>query len=143
MTWWKFALLPLLPLWAMTAWACGGDDAKESADVTIVAESTLFEPDEITIPAGEEVTVRLENRDPDEHDLQVDGLDVEVISGGASVDEHGSDEHDGDADLIAIHTQGDETEMITFIVETPGTYEFYCTITGHKEAGMVGTLTVQ
>ena len=25
----------------------------------------------------------------------------------------------------------------------PGTYEFYCPVTGHKEAGMKGTLTVQ
>ena len=25
----------------------------------------------------------------------------------------------------------------------PGTYEYYCNVTGHKEAGMVGTLIVE
>jgi uncharacterized cupredoxin-like copper-binding protein len=25
----------------------------------------------------------------------------------------------------------------------PGTYKFYCTVPGHRQAGMAGTLTVQ
>ena len=31
---------------------------------------------------------------------------------------------------------------LTFTPSKPGTYEFYCTVAGHKEAGMVGILTV-
>jgi uncharacterized cupredoxin-like copper-binding protein len=32
----------------------------------------------------------------------------------------------------------------SLVVNLPaGTYEFYCPVPGHKEAGMVGTLTVQ
>ena len=34
-----------------------------------------------------------------------------------------------------------ETVDTTFTA-TPGTYTFYCSIPGHREAGMEGTLTV-
>jgi uncharacterized cupredoxin-like copper-binding protein len=36
---------------------------------------------------------------------------------------------------------GEEGEAT--INAAPGTYEFYCNVPGHREAGMVGTLTVQ
>jgi uncharacterized cupredoxin-like copper-binding protein len=29
------------------------------------------------------------------------------------------------------------------VPEKPGAYEYVCTVPGHKEGGMVGTLTVQ
>jgi uncharacterized cupredoxin-like copper-binding protein len=35
-----------------------------------------------------------------------------------------------------------ESETIT-INAAPGTYDFYCSTPGHKEAGMVGKLIVQ
>ena len=33
------------------------------------------------------------------------------------------------------------TKSVTF--KDPGTYEYYCNVPGHKQAGMVGTLTVE
>ncbi len=32
---------------------------------------------------------------------------------------------------------------LTFTADKPGSFEYYCTVPGHKEAGMRGTLTVQ
>jgi len=32
---------------------------------------------------------------------------------------------------------------VTFVPTQPGTYEFFCAVAGHKEAGMVGTLMVR
>ncbi len=35
-------------------------------------------------------------------------------------------------------------ESATVIINLPaGTYQFYCSVPGHKEAGMVGTLIVE
>ena len=36
-----------------------------------------------------------------------------------------------------------EEETIEFIADQAGTFEYYCSVPGHKEAGMVGKLIVQ
>jgi uncharacterized cupredoxin-like copper-binding protein len=36
-----------------------------------------------------------------------------------------------------------QTGVLEFTPTKPGTYEFFCTVAGHKEAGMVGTLVVK
>lgn len=135
-------LIPLLGLLAFGAWSCGGDDGSD-ASVTVVAEDTQFNPAEITVDADEEVTLALENRDTIEHDLEVEGLSVEVMADGASEGEHGAGAGAADSGVLAIHTTSEATETMTFIARTPGTYAFYCTIPGHRDAGMVGTFTVQ
>ena len=44
-------------------------------------------------------------------------------------------------DNIALDTA---TELGVAVINAPaGTYEYYCNVPGHKEAGMVGTLTSQ
>ena len=47
-----------------------------------------------------------------------------------------------DALKISVDLAPGETKEV--VVNAPaGTYEFYCNVPGHKEAGMVGTLTVE
>lgn len=76
-------------------------------------------------------------------EFRIDG-DLSVPAGGTlAVTNDGTQVHnlvitdDGrTADL-----QGGESEDLAVAVD-PGEYEVYCSISGHKEAGMVGTLTV-
>jgi plastocyanin len=46
------------------------------------------------------------------------------------------------ADLAKTSTVTNSTETLTIALQ-PGTYTFYCSVTGHRQAGMEGTLTVQ
>jgi len=102
--------------------AAAASPAAEAAGGSTAAISTIdiaFDPEELTIAANSDVAVTVTNKGVLQHDFFVDGLKVEskLLNGG-------------------------ETDTVT-INAAPGTYQFWCTVPGHKEAGMVGTLTVQ
>jgi uncharacterized cupredoxin-like copper-binding protein len=118
--------------------ACGGDgDGGGDAVTELAVDGTnelRFEPDEYTIPAGQEVTVELTS-DGVEHDF--------VIEGVADFAEGGEQEEDlPEGDVEVVHADAGETASGTVTVNEPGTYEVYCNIPGHREAGMLATLTV-
>lgn len=107
--------------------------------VRVTAENMRFAPDRIQFPAGERVIITLQNEDGVEHDLQVDGLKVEPLD---EMDRPGEHERADDSTL-ALHTSPNGVARLTFRTEQKGTFDFYCTIPGHRETGMVGTLTVR
>lgn len=96
----------------------GGDAAPTPARFEVTADSFSFEPAEIRVRAGQEVEVVLTSDDM-AHNFTIDELDV-VIEAGEG-----------------------ETATGRFTPTTPGTYEFYCSISGHRGAGMEGTLVVE
>lgn len=91
--------------------------AGQSVNVELV--DIAFNPKEITIPANTDVVVNLKNSGAATHNFNIDQLNV----------------HSGDI-------SAGQTGTVT-INAAPGDYEYYCSIPGHKEAGMVGTLHVQ
>ncbi len=92
----------------------GGDGA---AAFTVVSHDIYFDPAELTIPADQDVVVHLPNEGAAPHNFSIDDLDISV------------DQAPG------------ETDLQTTINAPAGDYEYYCNVPGHKEAGMVGTLT--
>lgn len=117
-----------LLLGALALTACGGDDDARGGDapapaadaraIEVVADDFAFEPSEITAEAGEELAVALTSVDTD-HDFTVEDLDF--------------------------HVHADQGDTVTggLTVEEPGTYTFYCSVPGHRGAGMEGTLTIE
>lgn len=92
-----------------------GGGASTSIEVDMV--DIAFDPKEITIPANTDVTVNLVNKGALPHNFSIEGeADSGEIPGGGTV-----------------------SVMLNL---APGTYEYFCNIPGHKEAGMVGTLIV-
>lgn len=97
----------------------GAEAPADAADsVTVVSHDIFFDPTEITIPANTDVTFNLPNEGAAPHNFSIDELDISV------------DQAAGETYEISVNAP-------------PGTYEYYCNVPGHREAGMVGTLTVE
>jgi uncharacterized cupredoxin-like copper-binding protein len=106
----------------------------EAKKWVIQTDDFAFSPNLITVKTGEKVTLVLDNVDNIEHDLEIIGLDVEIVD---TENEH---HHDQTENMIHIHSQPGSKQTITFKPTKPGTYQYVCTIPGHKESGMIGTM---
>lgn len=92
--------------------------ARGARKVPVRATSFRFTPKRIELAAGEKVAIVLSSTDV-EHDLTVEGGDH------------------------VVHAKGGETETGGLSIKKPGTYTFYCSVSGHRQAGMSGTLVVR
>jgi plastocyanin len=102
----------------MASPASAGTGAAAETEFTVTSADISFEPAELTVPADTEVTINLPNEGALPHNFSIDDLSI-------SVD---------------IPAGGEETTTLT---APAGQHEYYCNVTGHKEAGMVGTLTAE
>jgi uncharacterized cupredoxin-like copper-binding protein len=98
-------------------------DAPAEATVVVKASEFAFEPSTIALRAGVPTRIELDNRGA----LVEHSLLVRAPSGG---------------DWIHLHAAAKGTDVGTFRIDTPGSYDVLCTIPGHTEAGMVGTLVI-
>ena len=69
-------------------------------------------------------------------DVTIDFNNPQSLTHDVAIEDSGGEEV-GKTDLI-----GNE-ETSTTVKLKPGTYTFYCSVPGHREAGMEGTLTVK
>jgi len=67
-----------------------------------------------------------------------EGGSIEVVNDGTMVHNLAVT----DTDLVSADLAGGESGSLDVSSLAPGTYELYCEIAGHKDAGMKGTLTV-
>ena len=153
-----FGLL-LAPAILMTA--CGTSDPGPASpiELTIEGQDILYLPETLKAVAGRPVILTFRNAGSLEHDINFDNLPIsegQVIltsegshsQGKEDLAQEDSEHEEGskqDTQLFAtlhVHTLSDKQVTVTFTPTDPGTYEFYCTIPGHREAGMVGSLVV-
>jgi uncharacterized cupredoxin-like copper-binding protein len=121
--------------------ACGGT-SQPATEITLDATDFAYSPVSVTIPVGEPVLLTLVNSGVMEHDFVIDKIATRV----EMVEDSGSDAHHahGAEKNYDLHfsAQPGATSVIQFTVAEPGTYTFYCSVVGHKEAGMLGELIV-
>ena len=101
--------------------ACGSDasaGAPDGDELRIVSGEMFFEPTQLTAQTGT-VEITLVNEGATRHDLVIEEL--------------------GDLEVVPLVDAGD-TVSGSVALEA-GTYTFYCSVPGHRGAGMEGTLT--
>ena len=86
-------------------------------EIAVTADALTFTPKVLQLRAGEDVTIMLTSEDI-AHDLYVKGVGH------------------------IVHAAKGETAKGGLRIDRPGTYQFWCTVRGHKEGGMRGVLTV-
>ena len=152
----KVAALLVLALAAFALVACGGDDDDDTTTSGTTTEATqegggattgeegageagagggstfkiaavpdtglAYTTDEATAKAGN-LTIEFDNPQSLPHDVAI---------------EDGNGEQVGKTEVI---TESSATAEVGNV--KPGAYTFYCTVPGHREAGMEGTLTVK
>lgn len=92
----------------------------EEGVIVVVGDEFSFTPSEISFKSGEMVKISFRNEGESMHNLVIEELGVE-------------------SDLIG----PGEVDYFEFTPDKNGTFEMICSIAGHKEAGMQGSLTIE
>jgi uncharacterized cupredoxin-like copper-binding protein len=111
----------------------------EPVTLTLSASDIAFSLYTLEVMAGQPVKLIYKNEGQLDHDFSVAEIAVQDVSST------GGHHHQHGADLPALHlgVAPGETGILRFTPTAAGTYTFECTIEGHKEAGMAGTLVVK
>jgi plastocyanin len=96
----------------------GGEPTAGARPITVKASNFEFAPDRLAVEQGEEIALRLQSEDSS-HDFAIDGLGHVADVGGG------------------------ETTTARLRIDDPGKYTYFCTVPGHRDGGMEGTITVR
>ena len=98
----------------------GGSSVAGAPTITgvLTSENTAFVETSLKVQHGEVLGLFVVNKDDIGHTFDIDSLDIHV------------------------ELPPNSTTAVAIKPTTPGSLEFFCRISGHREAGMVGTITV-
>lgn len=91
-----------------------------STTIDIEGRNFSFSPNKVTVKKGSDVKIKFTSKDGI-HSFAIEGLNVSAKSVPT-----------GNSDLVEFRAP-----------ETPGEYEFYCSVGNHRKLGMVGVLIVE
>ena len=100
--------------------AANASVTKGAREIRVDGTSFDFNQKTINLAANEDVTIVFTATDA-EHDVTVEG-----VQGVGHI----------------VHAQQGKTARGGLKISSPGTYTFYCSVSGHRKAGMVGQLVV-
>ncbi|MFN8526472.1 MAG: cupredoxin domain-containing protein [Chloroflexota bacterium] len=95
------------------------------AELRVVATDLKFTPNVLTGKVGQKMSIILDNKGLIEHDIAFTGMKAT-----------------GSNPELKVLAKPGATATLELTPTAIGRYDFVCTIPGHKEAGMKGTMTV-
>lgn len=116
-----FALVAVLPAIGHERPANSGKlvELPVSGKITVVGKEFKFIPSAIRVKEDQQVTIVFKNEGRLSHNLTIPelGLHTDTIQSGTQATIH-------------------------FTAKRTGTYQFWCTVPGHKQAGMIGKVSI-
>ena len=132
--------------------ACGGDSdgagapgagspvadalagVEAEASLALKMRDIAFGRDELEAAAGRVVAITIENTGTLIHDFTIDAIPADISAAGRQR-----------PDDFAVHValKRREEAVLLLRVTEPGDYAFYCSVPGHRQVGMEGTLIVR
>ena len=145
----KITLLLLLAIVSVGLVACGGaaePTPLPTAELNLVATDIAYDERYFEVLAGQPVKVTLQNEGALEHDFSI----MEIPHSGEVMAE---EMHDGESGHDMSNMEMDPevhvaagpggSYSVEFTPSQAGEYVYFCTVPGHKDAGMAGTLLVK
>ena len=97
----------------------GGAEDLAGEKIPVVGKEFSYDPATLTLKAGQPFLIVLKNTGSIEHDITVDDAKFKLT------------------------VPGNNTGEKVLKAQKPGTYQMYCSVAGHKDAGMKGQLVVE
>lgn len=94
--------------------------AAGATEINVSGSEFSFSPASINVKAGERVKITFRNIGQAPHNLVLEGLGITTKTIG-----------------------GGQTDVVEFTAPAAGTYSFFCSIPGHRSAGMEGSLKIE
>lgn len=121
--------------------ACGRSDESSNGITISVDDNFRYSPSTFSVRAGQPVTLTFQNKSSVEHSFN-------ILKGGEELEHVLEEAHDEEAlheelffEMHAVAPGNSETKTFTAPSE-PGDYVVFCSISGHAEAGVTGTMKV-
>ncbi len=130
----------------MAAAACGMGGASEPAGTPVSPTDGVLEvrsvewgyqPEAIALERGQQVRLVLENDGALLHDLKVEELAADIIESRST-----GPLSAGEDEIFTAAEAGEQGEVV-FVPRDSGNFAIFCTLPGHRQLGMEGTLVVE
>jgi uncharacterized cupredoxin-like copper-binding protein len=118
---------------ALALTACGGGGPSTNLSVDMV--DFMYNPNNFTVPVGQEITIELTNNGTVVHDFI-------IMKYGTTVGDDYGEEDEANVYWKAELEPGTSNTYTFTAPSEPGEYQVVCGIAGHYLAGMVATLNV-
>jgi uncharacterized cupredoxin-like copper-binding protein len=116
----------------------GSNQTGDIHTINIIASEMRYLPSTVTVVKDTPARIVLQNDDQVEHDIEIKGITANAPNSNGGHAHHSSISNES----FHLHAQANSSNQLEFLPTEKGVYEFFCTVPGHKENGMTGTLIV-